>query len=124
MFFAIAACCLITYIACRTMKLAWGMTGSLVMLAGIGSTSTFAHTLIRQTSGANSEAMALGLIIGDGGCIPFFTLGIPITAWFGSRETMKTSEVWPVIKIFFSPRSSSHSSSDSLFPRSPRHQRS
>jgi predicted permease len=102
MFLAIAACCLIAYFACQAMKLSWGMTGSLVMLAGIGSTSTFAYPLIRQTFGSNSEAMALGLIIGEfGACIPFFTLGVPITAWFGSRETMKTSEVWPVIKTFF-----------------------
>jgi len=102
MFFAIATCCLLAYIACRTMKLSWGMTGSLVMLAGIGSTSTLAYPLIRQTFGGNSEAMALGLIIGEfGACIPFFIIGVPITAWFGSRETMKTSEVWPVIKTFF-----------------------
>jgi len=98
----IAACCLIAYVACRAMKLSYGKTGALVMLAGIGSTSTMAYPLIRQTFGANSEALALGLIIGEfGACIPYFIIGVPITAWFGSRETNSASKVWPVIRNFF-----------------------
>jgi predicted permease len=97
----IAACCLLAYAACRTMKLSYGKTGALVMLAGIGSTSTMAYPLIRQTFGANSEALALGLIIGEfGACIPYFIIGVPITAWFGSRETKQATEVWPVIRTF------------------------
>jgi predicted permease len=98
----IALCCLLAYVACRAMKLSYGKTGALVMLAGIGSTSTMAYPLIRQTFGANSEALALGLIIGEfGACIPYFIIGVPITAWFGSRETNKASKVWPVIRNFF-----------------------
>jgi predicted permease len=98
----IAACCFLAYIACRAMKLSYGKTGALVMLAGIGSTSTMAYPLIRQTFGANSEALALGLIVGEfGACIPYFTIGVPITAWFGSRETSQTTEIWPVVKNFF-----------------------
>ena len=98
----IAACCILAYIACRAMKLSYGKTGALVMLAGIGSTSTMAYPLIRQTFGASSEALTLGLIIGEfGACIPYFVIGVPITAWFGSRETTQASEVWPVVKNFF-----------------------
>ena len=98
----IAACCILAYAACRVMKLSYGKTGALVMLAGFGSTSTMAYPLIRQTFGMNSEALALGLIVGEfGACIPYFTIGVPITAWFGSRETNQKSEVWPVIKNFF-----------------------
>jgi len=102
MFLSIAACCFLAYIACRAMKLSYGKTGALIMLAGIGSTSTMAYPLIRQTFGANSKALALGLIIGEfGACIPYFLIGVPITAWFGSRETSQSSEVWPVMKSFF-----------------------
>jgi predicted permease len=98
----IAACCLLAYVACRAMKLSYGKTGALVMLAGIGSTSTMAYPLIRQTFGASSEALTLGLIIGEfGACIPYFVIGVPITAWFGSRETNQKSEAWPVVKNFF-----------------------
>lgn len=101
MFSSIAACCFLAYLACRAMKLSYGRTGALIMLAGIGSTSTMAYPLIRQTFGANSEALALGLIIGEfGACIPYFLIGVPITAWFGSRETGRASEVWPVVKNF------------------------
>jgi predicted permease len=102
MLLSIAVCCLLAYLACRAMKLSGGMTGSLVMLAGFGSTSTLAYPLIRQTFGADSQAMAIGLLIGEFGvCIPFFTLGVLMAAWFGSRDTRKSPEVWPVMKNFF-----------------------
>ena len=102
MFVSIMICCFLAYITCRAMKLPWGVTGSLVLLAGFGSTSTLAYPLIRQTFGTNSEAMTLGLLIGEFGvCIPFFTLGVLMTAYFGSREEIKTPDVVPVIKNFF-----------------------
>ncbi len=102
MLVSIALCCLLAYIACRAMNLSGSMTGSLVMLAGFGSTSTLAYPLIRQTFGADSEAMALGLIIGEFGvCIPFFTLGVLMAAWFGSRDAQKSPDIWPVMKHFF-----------------------
>lgn len=99
---SIILCCLLAYLACRAMKLSWGVTGSLVLLAGFGSTSTLAYPLISQTFGSNSEAMAIGLLIGEFGvCIPFFTIGVLMAAWFGSREGGTKTEVWPVIKNFF-----------------------
>jgi predicted permease len=102
MLLSIAVCCLLAYIACRAMNLSGSMTGSLVMLAGFGSTSTLAYPLIRQTFGADSEAMALGLIIGEFGvCIPFFTLGVLMAAWFGSRDAQKSPDIRPVMKNFF-----------------------
>lgn len=102
MFVSIMICCLLAYLACRAMKLPWSVTGSLVLLAGFGSTSTLAYPLIRQTFGTNTEAMALGLLIGEFGVsIPFFTIGVLMTAYFGSREKMKTPDFGPVIKNFF-----------------------
>ncbi|HEX3000861.1 MAG TPA: AEC family transporter [Methanoregula sp.] len=102
MLLSIGICCFLAYLACRAMKLSSGMTGSLVMLAGFGSTSTLAYPLISQTFGSSSQAMALGLLIGEFGvCIPFFTLGVLMAAWFGSRQTQKNPEVWPVMKNFF-----------------------
>jgi len=99
---SIAVCCLLAYCACRVMKLSGGVTGSLVMLAGFGSTSTLAYPLIRQTFGSDSQAMALGLLIGEFGvCIPFFTAGVLMAAWFGSRDAQKRPDVWPVMKNFF-----------------------
>jgi len=99
---SIGVCCLLAYFACRAMKLSGAITGSLVMLAGFGSTSTLAYPLIRQTFGSDSQAMALGLLIGEFGvCIPFFTLGVLMAAYFGSRDSQKSPDVWPVMKNFF-----------------------
>lgn len=103
MFGSTMLCCFFSYIVCRAMRLSYRVTGSMVMLAGFGSTSTLAYPLIKQTFSGNSEAMALGLIIGEFGvCIPFFTLGVIMAAYFGGREEMKRPEVFPVIKNFFS----------------------
>jgi hypothetical protein len=99
---AIMVCCLLAYGACRAMHLSNRVTGSMVMLAGFGSTSTLAYPLISQTFGTGSDAMALGLIIGEFGvCIPFFTVGVLIAAYFGSRDMGKSPEVIPVIRAFF-----------------------
>ncbi len=102
MFCSIMICCFLSFAVCRAMRLSYRITGSMVMLAGFGSTSTLAYPLIRQTFEGNSEAMALGLIIGEFGvCIPFFTVGVIMAAYFGGREEMKQPDVIPVIKDFF-----------------------
>jgi predicted permease len=100
---SILICCFLAYVICRAMRLSYRVTGSMVMLAGFGSTSTLAYPLIKQTFAGNSEAMALGLMIGEFGvCIPFFTLGVIMAAYFGGRAEMKKPDVMPVIKDFFS----------------------
>ncbi len=102
MFVAIMICCFLAYLTSRAMRLPPSVTGSLVLLAGWGSTSTLAYPLIRQTFGINSEAMTLGLLINEfGAIIPLFTLGILMAAYFGSCEENKKPEVWPVIRNFF-----------------------
>ncbi len=100
---SIIICCFLAYVICRAMCLSYRVTGSMVMLAGFGSTSTLAYPLIKQTFAGNSEAMALGLMIGEFGvCIPFFTVGVIIAAYFGGRADMKKPDVMPVIRDFFS----------------------
>lgn len=100
---SILICCFLAYVICRAMRLSYRVTGSITMLAGFGSTSTLAYPLIKQTFSGNSEAMALGLMIGEFGvCIPFFTLGVVMAAYFGGRAEMKKPDVMPVIKDFFS----------------------
>jgi len=100
---SVIICCFFAYMICRAMHLSYRVMGSIVLLAGFGSTSTLAYPLIKQTFGGNSEAMALGLIIGEFGvCIPFFTLVIIMAAYFGGRKEMKQPDIIPVIKDFFS----------------------
>lgn len=102
MFCSIMICCFLAFVVCRAMRLSYRITGSMVMLAGFGSTSTLAYPLIRQTFEGNSDAMALGLIVGEFGvCIPFFTIGVIMAAYFGGREGKKRPDAIPVIRDFF-----------------------
>ncbi len=103
MFGSIMICCFLAYIVCRVMGVSYRVTGSMVMLAGFGSTSTLAYPLIKQTFAGNGEAMALGLMIGEFGvCIPFFTLGIIMAAYFGGKEEMKRPDIIGIVRNFLS----------------------
>jgi predicted permease len=98
---AIIICCGTAYVMCRALRFSYRKTGSIVMLAGFGSTSTLAYPLISQTYGVDSEGMTFGIVVGEFGvCIPFFTLGVLIAAYFGSRESMVRPDVLPVIVNF------------------------
>jgi malate permease and related proteins len=72
-----------------------------VDFAGFGSTATIAYPLILQTYGSNSEAMTTALIIGEfGSCIPFYTIGILILAYFGGRSAGSEIHYLSVIRDF------------------------
>jgi hypothetical protein len=101
MFGSILTCCFLAYVICRILKFSSRITGSIVLLSGFGSTSTLAYPLISQTYGADSQAMALGIVIGEFGvCIPFFTIGVIIASYFGSRAEGQRSDIVPVILDF------------------------
>jgi hypothetical protein len=86
--------CGVAYLICRFFHFSHAVTGSLVILAGFGSTSTIAYPLISQTYGAASEAMTRALIIGEfGSAIPFFTIGVLLVAYFG-RKTGDNKNAW------------------------------
>jgi len=86
--------CGMAYLICRFFHFSRAVTGSLVILAGFGSTSTIAYPLISQTYGAGSDAMTRALIIGEfGSAIPFFTIGVLLVAYFG-QKTGGDSDVW------------------------------
>jgi len=98
---AILVCCALAYVICRALRFSYRATGSIVMLAGFGSTSTLAYPLISRTYGVGSEAMTFGIVVGEFGvCIPFFTAGVLIAAYFGSRESMEKPEIRPVVTNF------------------------
>jgi len=81
------ATCGIAYLICRRLGFTRAVTGSIVILAGFGSTATIAYPLIIQTYGAGSEALTGALVIGEfGSTIPFFTLGVLICSYFGRKE--------------------------------------
>jgi malate permease and related proteins len=92
----------IAYLICRFFNFSNTVTGSLVILAGFGSTSTIAYPLIIQTYGVASEALTRALIIGEfGSVIPFFTLGVLIVSYFGQKTGNKTNVFLESLKSFF-----------------------
>lgn len=96
--------CGIAYLICRYLHLSNAITGSIVILAGFGSTSTIAYPLISQTYGPNSEAMTNALIIGEfGSCIPFFIFGVLIAAYFGQKSENKNACIDSVKAFFKTP---------------------
>jgi predicted permease len=98
---SIVCCGYLAFRACRMMALSRAMTGSLILLAGIGCTSTLAYPLIRQIFGGGSEAMTIGLIIGEFGVIiPTFTLGVLTAAWFGQQKAGEAGGLLSVVKTF------------------------
>lgn len=93
--------CGIAYLICRFLHFSDAITGSIVILSGFGSTSTVAYPLIIQTYGANNEAMVNALIVGEfGSCIPFFTIGVIIIAYFGSKASGKEINILSILKAF------------------------
>lgn len=93
--------CGLAYVICRLLHLSDAITGAIVVLAGFGSTSTVAYPLILQTYGAQSEAMTSALIIGEfGSCIPFFSIGILILAYFGGKTQKQNVDIVSVLKAF------------------------
>lgn len=79
--------CGIAFLACRYFQFSNAVTGSIVILAGFGSTATVAYPLIAQTYGPGSEAMTNAMIIGEfGSALPFFTLGVLLVSYFGRKE--------------------------------------
>jgi predicted permease len=92
----------IAYLICRFFNFSNAVTGSLVILAGFGSTSTIAYPLIIQTYGVASEALTRALIIGEfGSVLPFFTLGVLIVSYFGQKTGNKTNVFLESLKSFF-----------------------
>jgi predicted permease len=99
--FASLFTCLIAFVLCRLFHFSDAITGSIIILAGFGSTSTIAYPLIQQTYGITSEAMTNALIIGEfGSCIPFFTIGILILSYFGGKPGDEKPTLTQVLRTF------------------------
>ncbi len=93
--------CSIAYLICRALAFPRPTTGTIVVLSGWGSTSTLAYPLIAQAYADNASAMTCALIIGEfGSILPFFTLGVLISIYFGSEVTGKDKDIVTILKSF------------------------
>lgn len=99
---ALIITCTIAYFICRFLHFSNKITGTIVTLSGFGRTSTLAYSLLTQAYEGNTQAIATTFIIGEfGSCIPFFTIGVIILAYFGRGESEMDKGVFSVIKAFF-----------------------
>ena len=99
MFFSALVCWLISYIFCRLLGFSDKLTGAVVVISGVGCTSTLAYPLISQTYGMDSEAMSFGIMAGElGVVVPTITVGVLVLIYFGSSEKMNRHDLLPVIK--------------------------
>jgi predicted permease len=91
LFLAVVISGLVAFAACRALKLPPKTTGSVVIVAAFGSTATFAVPLITAFYGAQSTAVAEGLVNGTlGVAIPFFTIGVAVAVYFGMDRESRT----------------------------------
>jgi predicted permease len=91
LFIALIITLCIAYAICLLFQFSPKKTGTIVMVSGFGSTATLGSSLLfdmfHYQSGAIDEGLAIGTI---GIAFPFFTLGVLIASYFGTKELGKT----------------------------------
>ncbi len=91
----------IAYLICRTLAFSRPITGTIIILSGVGSTSTLAYPLISQTYTNNASALVATFIISEfGAIVPFFTLGVLILVYFGGKGAEKGEGAISILKSF------------------------
>ncbi|HYA61390.1 MAG TPA: AEC family transporter, partial [Candidatus Acidoferrum sp.] len=72
---------------CRAMHFSPKTTGTLVMVSAFGSTATMAIPVVTQTFSTVTQAYEQAVIIGTFGVVlPFFTIGVFISSYFGTYD--------------------------------------
>ena len=99
LFGSAAVCWGISYVLCRSLHFSNKLTGAVVLISGVGCTSTMAYPLISQTYGIDSEAMSFGIMTGELGCVvPTITVGVLVVMYFGSSDGIQRHELLPILK--------------------------
>jgi predicted permease len=98
---AILVCLVIAWGACRALRLTPAVTGTVVLLAGFGSTYTFAAPLVGTVFGQTSEQMSFAIFLDTlGVAIPFFTIGVLIAGYYGQKERGENPSAVSTLKQF------------------------
>lgn len=91
----------ISYAVCRLCRCSYGVTGTVVMIAGFGSTATMANPLLQYLFISQPGIIDRGFIIGTlGVAFPFFTLGVLIASYFGAKEAGKDVRISDTLRDF------------------------
>jgi predicted permease len=86
---------------CRVMHLSPKTTGTLVMVSAFGSTATISIPIVTQTFSTVTQAYEQAMVIGTFGvALPFFTIGVFISSYFGTYDEHGHGHVIRTLKEF------------------------
>jgi hypothetical protein len=86
---------------CRALHLPPKTTGTLVMVSGFGSTATMAIPIVTKIFPTVAQAYEHALVIGTFGvALPFFTIGVLISSYFGTYDEHGQGHIIRVLKEF------------------------
>ena len=87
MFLTMAVIMVAAWLIGIAMKLSKPVLGSVMLVAGVGSSSTLGYSIVRNIFDNDHHIMNLVVTLGEFGVIlPLFTFGVMIAAYFGSQE--------------------------------------
>jgi predicted permease len=100
--FATLICALaVAYILCTLLRFSPRLKGTIVMIAGFGSTATMASPLLVELYSSQPDVIEKGLTIGTlGVAFPFFTLGVIIASWFGAKAAGREVRITTTLREF------------------------
>jgi predicted permease len=86
---------------CRALHLSPKTTGTVVMVSGFGSTATMAIPIVTETFPTVTQAYEHAVVIGTFGvALPFFTIGVLISSYFGTFDEYGHGHIIRVLKEF------------------------
>ena len=101
LFSSIAAVMVVAWLVGRAMGLSRPVLGSVILVSGVGSSSTLGYALIQRVFHDDPEVMTTVVAMGEFGVVlPLFTFGVALAIFFGRDETEQTS-LWAASKPFF-----------------------
>ncbi len=87
LFSAIAVVMTAALLAGRWMRLDRPVLGSVILVSGVGSTSTLGYSLLQNIYGDNTEIMSQLVVMGEIGVVlPLFTVGVAIASYYGENN--------------------------------------
>ena len=100
MFLSIAVIMAIAWLIGRAMKLSRPVLGSVMLVAGVGSSSTLGYSIVRSVFDNDHHVMNTVVAMGEFGVIlPLFTFGVMVAMYFGNRDSEAVS-AWSALQQF------------------------
>ncbi|MEM9107608.1 MAG: AEC family transporter [Pseudomonadota bacterium] len=94
LFLSIAITMFFAWLIGRAMNLSKPVLGSVMLVAGVGSSSTLGYSIVRSLFDNDQHVMNLVVTMGEFGVIlPLFTFGVMVAMYFGRQEDMEHSAV-------------------------------